>query len=221
MIKDDTFARKKRISILVILFTFLIFISIFLLPYLGQWLIVEDKLQESEIIVVLTGSVRDRILQAVDIFNEKYSDKIVLVNTNHARHDIFLERGLKIPPGSAQLNKMAAIDLGVPEENIFILEGNARSTQDEALILREYIDSNETIKSIILVTSKYHSRRSKTIFTKAFSYLDREINIYSSPSKYDSFYAEQWWMDGNDIESVVLEYIKLANFYFRTQFLLG
>ena len=66
-----------------------------------------------------------------------------------------------MPPGHAQRSKMAAIDSGVPEENILILDGNIRSTQDEALILREYIRNNKEIESIILVTSKYHSRRSK------------------------------------------------------------
>jgi hypothetical protein len=50
--------------------------------------------------------------------------------------------------------------------------------------------------------------------------LDREISIYSSPSKYDTFNASQWWKDKEDIKWVVLEYLKLANFYFREQFLL-
>ena len=211
---------KKRTTILVILLAFFIFVSVFLMPNLGQWLVTEDELQESDMIVVLTGSVPDRILQAVDIYNERYSDKLVFVNSYRVGYDIFVERGVEIPPGDAQLSKMVAIDLGVPEENILILEGNAKSTQDEALIIREYIRNNRAIESIILVTSKYHSGRSKRIFRKALSGLDREISIYSSPSKYDPFNVNQWWKDREDIKLVVLEYLKLANFYFREQFLL-
>jgi len=214
------FTGKKRTTILVILFVFFIFVSVFLMPNLGQWLVTEDELQESDMIVVLTGSVPDRILQAVDIYNERYSDKLVFVNSYRVGYDIFVERGVEIPPGDAQLSKMVAIDLGVPEENILILEGNAKSTQDEALIIREYIRNNRAIESIILVTSKYHSGRSKRIFRKALSGLDREISIYSSPSKYDPFNVNQWWKDREDIKLVVLEYLKLANFYFREQFLL-
>ena len=115
---------------------------------------------------------------------------------------------------------MAAIDLGIPEEDVLILEGNSRSTQDEALTIREYIRNNREIKSIILVTSKFHSRRAKQIFKKALSVLDREIDIYSSPSKYDPSSANQWWKDREDIKWVVLEYLKLATFYFWEQFLL-
>jgi uncharacterized SAM-binding protein YcdF (DUF218 family) len=220
MKQNNMIIDKKITTILVILFAFFIFVSVFLMPNLGQWLVAEDDLQASDMIVVLMGSFPDRILQAVDIYNERYSDKLVLVNGYRVDYDIFVERGIEIPPGNAQLSKMAAIDLGVPEENILILKGSAKSTQDEALIIREYIRNNRAIESIILVTSKYHSGRSKKIFRKVLNGLDREINIYSSPSKYDPFNVNQWWKDREDIKWVVLEYLKLANFYFREQFLL-
>jgi len=111
--------------------------------------------------------------------------------------------------------------LGVADENRIILEGNAKSTQDEALTIREYIRNNREISSIIIVTSKYHSGRAKKIFRKTLSSLDREINIYSNPSKYDPFNASQWWKDREDIKWVILEYLKLAHFYFWEQFLLN
>ena len=218
MKRNNMITGKKITTILVILFAFFIFARVFIMPNLGQWLVAEDELQESDMIVVLTGSFPDGIMQAVDIYNKRYSDKIVLVNSYRADYDIFVERGLEIPQGKAQLYKMAAVDLGVPEENILILEDNAKSTQDEALIIREYIRNNRTIESIILVTSKYHSGRSKKIFRKALRGLDREINIYSSPSKYDPFNASQWWRDREDIKWVVLEYLKLVHFYFWDQF---
>ena len=211
---------KKITTILVILFAFFIFVSVFLMPNLGQWLVVEDDLQASDMIVVLMGSFPDRIMQAVDIYNERYSDKLVLVNGYRVDYDIFVEKGVEILPGNAQLSKIAAIDLGVPEENILILAGGAKSTRDEALIIREYIKNNRAIESIILITSKYHSGRSKKIFKKVLSGLDREINIYSSPSKYDPFNVNQWWKDREDIKCVLSEYLKLAHFYFWEQFLL-
>ena len=139
---------KKIMTILVILFTFFIFVSLFLIPNLGRCLVVEDELQASDIIVVLSGSLHDRIPQAVDIYNKKYSDKIVLINTYNPNYDIFSKIGLGMPTRYAQLNKIAAMNLGVPEENILILEGDAKSTQDEALIIREYIRNNRAIESL-------------------------------------------------------------------------
>jgi hypothetical protein len=62
--------------------------------------------------------------------------------------------------------------------------------------------------------------RAKKIFKKALSVLDREIDIYCSPSKYDPSNVNQWWRSREDFEGVVLEYLKLANFYFWEQFLM-
>jgi len=215
----NKFTGKKILLILVIVLAFFIFLSIFIVPNLGQWLVVIDELPESDIIVVLMGSVYDRILEAADLYNEGYSDRIVLINSYIVAKDIIISRGIKVY-GDTLISKMAAIDLGILEEDIIVLDGNSRSTQDEALTIREYIRNNKEIESIILVTSKYHSGRAKKIFKKALSVLDREIDIYSSPSKYDPFNVNQWWKDREDIKWVVLEYLKLVNFYFREQFLL-
>lgn len=211
---------KKIKNSLLILLVFIIFLSIFILQNLGQWLVIKDEPNKSDIIIVLTGSVHDRILQAVDLYHENYSNKIVLVNTYNMNYITNVEKGLEIPPGYAQLSKRFAINSGVPEKNIQILDGNARSTQDEALILREYIRHNKTIESIILVTSKYHSRRATTIFKRVLNYLDYKITVYSSPSEYDSFNDTQWWLSRKNIASVFTEYLKLAKFYFWDQFLL-
>jgi uncharacterized SAM-binding protein YcdF (DUF218 family) len=219
MKRYNKFIGKKILSVLVILLAFFIFLSIFIVPNLGQWLVVNDEVKKSDIIVVLMGSVYDRILEAVDLYNEGYSDKIILINSYITAKDIIINRGIKAY-GDTLLSKMAATDLGIPEEDVLILEGNSRSTQDEALTIREYIRNNREIESIILVTSKYHSRRAKQIFKKALSVLDKEIDIYSSPSKYDPSNVNQWWKDREDIEWVVSEYLKLANFYFYEQFLL-
>lgn len=219
MKRYNKFTSKKILPVLVILLAFFIFLSIFIVPNLGQWLVVTDELQEIDMIVVLMGSVYDRILEAADLYDEGYSDRIVLINSYITAKDIIINRGIKVY-GNTLLSKMAAIDLGIPEEDILILEGNSRSTQDEALTIREYIGNNREIESIILVTSKYHSGRAKKIFKKVLSVLDREIDIYSSPSKYDPSNVNQWWRNREDFQWVVLEYLKLANFYFWEQFLL-
>ena len=182
-------------------------------------MVVNDELKKSDVILVLMGSVYDRILEAADLYEEGYSDRIVLINSYIAAKDIIVDRGLQAY-GNTLLSKMAAVDMGIPEEDIIILDGNSRSTQDEAMTFREYIKKNKEIDSIIIVTSKFHSRRAKQIFKKALSVLDREIDIYSAPSKYDPSNVSQWWRNREDFEFVVFEYLKLAHFWFREQFLL-
>ena len=219
MKENNKFRGKKILFVLGVLLAFFILVGIFIVPNLGQWLVVMDELQDSDLIVVLMGSVYDRILEAVDLYDEGYSDRIVLINSYLAAKDIIIDRGIEAY-GNTMLSKMAAMDLGVPDDDIIVLDGNSRSTNDEAMTIREYVRNNKEIKSIILVTSKFHSGRAKKIFEKALSVLDREIDIYCSPSKYDPSNVNHWWRNREDFEWVVFEYLKLANFYFWEQFLL-
>ena len=219
MKRYNKFRGKKILSVLGIILAFFILAGIFIVPKFGQWLVVNDEVKESDVILVLMGSVYDRILEAVDLYQESYSGKIILINSYIAAKDIIIDRGLQAY-GNTLLCKMAAVDMGIPEEDIIVLDGNSRSTQDEAITFREYIKKNEEIDSIIIVTTKFHSRRARQIFVKALSSLNREIEICVRSSKYDMSKVDEWWRNREDFEWVVFEYLKLANFYFREQFLL-
>ncbi len=205
--------QKKLIISLIVLMIILVIVF----PRLGKWLVAEDEIVKSDIIVVLMGSVPDRILEAVDLYQDGFADQIVMVNTHMVGYDILLNRGVEIP-GNAQLSQSAANSLGVQDEDILILDGNAKSTQDEAVIIKNYLRDKKNIDSIILVTSKYHSKRTKKIFVKALDGLNPGIIVTSSPSKYDTYNSEHWWRNREDVKRVIFEYLKLFNFYTREQF---
>ena len=108
MKRYNKFISKKILLVLVFLLAFFILAGIFMVPSLGQWLVVNDELKESDVILVLMGSVYDRILEAVDLYNEGYSDRIVLINSYIAAKDIIVDRGLQAY-GNTLLSKMAAV----------------------------------------------------------------------------------------------------------------
>lgn len=85
---------KKRIFILIII---LVMILSLIIPNLGNWIVSEDELTESDIIVVLMGSVSERILEAVDLYQEGLSDKIIFVNDYMSGKDVLLDEGVEIP----------------------------------------------------------------------------------------------------------------------------
>ena len=195
----------------------ILLLLLFSLPSLGNFLIVEDTPQSVDAIIVLMGSGPDRMLGAVDIYKQGYSDKIIMVRNMVSGYDLAAELGVVIPH-AVDIAKDVAVQLGVPDECIEILPGDALSTGDEAVIVREYLKKESQANSLMIVTSKYHSRRSKVLFVKAMKSLDREIKIISCPTKYDNFNATQWWKNREDLKLGVLEYFKLLNFYVREQF---
>ena len=187
------------------------------LPSLGSFLVAEDEPQKSDIMVVLMGSGPDRMLGAVDLYKQGYADEIVMVRNMVSGYDLGVSQGVKIPHDT-DIAREVAVQQGVPEEKVTVLPGDALSTQDEAIAVREYLKSEPDIDSLIIVTSKSHSERAKKIFVKAMSSLDREINVLSCPTEYDDFNAEKWWQNREDLKHGALEYLKLFHFYLREQF---
>lgn len=185
-------------------------------PRLGHLLVAEDQLK-SGVVVILMGSIPDRVLEAVDVYQDDFAEKIVFVRSYMSGYDKLVERGVTIP-GNADISKLAVVELGVPEDIIVLLDGNAQSTKDEAIHVREYLRENTDINTIVLVTSKYHSARSKRTFVKVLKKLDREIEVLSRPSKYDDFNPDRWWKKREDAKRVVLEYLKLMHFFAWEQF---
>ncbi|MDD4436576.1 MAG: YdcF family protein [Tissierellia bacterium] len=163
-------------------------------------------------IVVLMGSGPDRILEAVDLYQEGCGDRIVMVENNQPGYDLLAKRGVTLLR-DAHLAKSVGVQLGVPGEAFVILPQNALSTQDEARRVVKYLQANEEIDSMILVTSQYHSARAYKIFDWAADDLERDVKIVSKPSRYDEFDAKHWWRSREDAKRVVMEYLKLANFY--------
>jgi uncharacterized SAM-binding protein YcdF (DUF218 family) len=209
--------RPKKLFITVIVILVVVALIRLSLPSLGDYLVAEDEPQPSDIIVLLMGSGPDRMLGAVDLYNQGYADEIVMVRNMVRGYDLVVSQGVQIPHDS-DIARDVAVQLGVPEEKITVLLGDALSTQDEAIAVREYLKNEPDIDSLIIVTSKSHSGRAKKIFVKAMESIDREVQVISCPTQYDDFNTEGWWQSREDLKRGVLEYFKLINFYTREQF---
>ena len=209
--------KPKKLFTTVIVILVVVALIRLSLPSLGNYLVAEDEPQQSDIIVLLMGSGPDRMLGAVDLYHAKYADEILMVRNMVRGYNLVVSQGVNIPHDT-DIAKDVAVQLEVPEEKITVLPGDALSTQDEAIQVREYLKNEPDIDSLIIVTSKSHSGRAKKIFVKAMSSIDREIKVLSCPTEYDDFNADRWWKDREDLKRGALEYLKLMHFYVKDQF---
>ena len=145
--------------------------ALFSLPVLGNFLVVQDEPVHSDIAVLLMGSGPDRMLGAAGLFEAGYLDGIVMVRNLVRGYDLAVNRGIQIPH-DAEIAREVAVQLGVPEDRVTILPGDALSTKDEALAVLKYLEGKKDIDSLIIVTSKYHSRRAKAIFARAMKSME-------------------------------------------------
>jgi len=176
-----------------------------ILKSIGDFLIVENQLKKTDIIIVLAGSIPDRTMEAADIYNDGYSKKILLTKEILPRSfEILLEKGVKIPEGY-DINKIVLTSLGVSDDDIESLDKRVQSTYEEASAVKNFVRENG-YDSLILVTSKTHSRRAYLTFR---SFLGNEIEIINKPTKYDDFNPDTWWTKRKDAKQLFFEYIKM------------
>lgn len=176
---------------------------------LGRALVAEDPLREADAIVVLMGSVPDRVVHGVDLYREDYSDNLVMVRTReYDDYEIMETLGLEIPD-AVDINKDIALQLDVPQEDIVVLDYGSDSTFDEAVAVKQYVEAQGK-ETVIVVTSRYHSARSKKTFQRV---LGDNFEVLSSPSPYDPFDPEGWWKHRSQARSVIFEYQKFINLY--------
>lgn len=181
-----------------------------LLTAIGGFLMVQDDPRPADAIVVLSGSLPDRIMEAVDLYQAHRAPRIVLTREELLPGlEALRARGGSLPEHHEQ-NLSVAQQLGVPGSVISVMPTPTSSTVTEAGALVAYLYS-QRIHSILLVTSKAHARRARLIFrTLAGS----TLSIAVCPSRYDPIAATDWWHHRGFVRRVVIEYGKLLNYIF-------
>jgi uncharacterized SAM-binding protein YcdF (DUF218 family) len=180
-----------------------------LLRSLGRFLVVDQVPERADAIVVLTGSFPDRILEAVDLFDGDFAPRIVLcrepenVGYRHLR-----ERGV-VMPRVFERNRIVAEQLGVPSEAITVLDRTGDSTFSEARAVLDYL-AQIGATSMLLVTSKYHTRRAGAIYRHLAG---DSMRVITRPARYGRFQPDAWWRDRRSLRRAVVEYQKLLLFH--------
>jgi len=172
---------------------------------LGSFLVVNDYEKPADIIFVLNGDVNTRPFMAQKLFAEGLAPLIVIPQ---AEDTPTVELGLY--PNTTQVAVQVLAELKVPAENILVLpfaEGEgATSTRDEALILRQYLEE-ENFNRVIVVSSAFHTRRTKWMFDKVLNGVAVDLTLAAAP--YPSFDESNWWKNEGGFLTFFNEYLKI------------
>lgn len=193
--------RAARVLLLVILtltFVALLLVALHrpLLTAAGRFLIVADPLDRADVIVVLSGGRSDeRVGQAAALFRRGLAPLVLLSGGESLM-------GISVP----DLLRRQALAHGVPERAL-LYERSSTSTAEQARFLRPLLE-DRGVRRAIVVTSSYHTRRTRLLFRRTFEGSAVEIRVY--PVQQDWYRPEEWWTREQDTETVVLEYIKLT-----------
>jgi uncharacterized SAM-binding protein YcdF (DUF218 family) len=187
----------------------LILILALLLPRAGAWLVVADRLEKSDAIVVLGGTMYERPLEAIELLNDGWAPRIYLFREIADWGEVeLLKRGVPYTR-SVDVQIDAMVRLGVPRDAIRVLD-QANSTAEESTHVLRLV-TREKYSRVIVVTSKQHTRRARLVMRRRLEGTGVEVIV--RPSRYDLSPVDRWWSNRSTLRFTVFEAQRLLGYW--------
>jgi uncharacterized SAM-binding protein YcdF (DUF218 family) len=203
--------RRSKIQRLLIGFVVLIAAWTLLAWSAARHLVVSAPLQRADAIVVLSGSacLLERTQEAADLYNSNVASRVVLTNDNlqgtwssaEQRNPFFYER--------ARDNLVLT---GVPQQRIEVIYEPVTGTYDEVRTVRDYAQA-QGFRSILVVTSGYHSRRALWTLQRVFKDSNVEIGLQAVDTGIQTPSPLTWWLHPRGWQMVAGEYVKSVYYH--------
>jgi uncharacterized SAM-binding protein YcdF (DUF218 family) len=170
--------------------------------FAAEWLSVSDKPQKSDAIIVLGGDF-SRPFQAADLYKQEFAAK-VYVSSPVREHSLRLldEAGIAFPR-QEEVYRQILLKKGVPADAIEFFGKELISTAAEAKTVQALFAGKA--HKLIVVTSPFHLRRTRMIFTDALP--DTDIRFVATA--YEPL-PKQWWTSQDAARNVLLEIPKIV-----------
>jgi uncharacterized SAM-binding protein YcdF (DUF218 family) len=173
--------------------------------FIGQWLVREDPLAHADVIVVLSGHLPDRAVEAARIYQAGYATQVWVSPPLSPVDELKLMKIAYL--GEDFYNEKVLLAEGVPADAIRVLERPSANTEEEVREIKDTLASSD-LHSAIIVTSKVHTRRVGTIWRKLVGSEPKAIVRFAKEDPYD---GAHWWKHTHDALDIVRETLGLLN----------
>jgi uncharacterized SAM-binding protein YcdF (DUF218 family) len=202
-ILPDASPRKRRAWPWILCFVFFFLLNAFF--NLGRWLVVEDPLSHASAIAVLSGRMPSRSLEAARLYRSGYAPEVWLTHSTEPGATL---AKLSVPyTGEDAYDRLILIQQGVPESAIRIIDPPIENTADEVITIGRNLQQKQDRK-VIIVTSKVHTRRTRSLWRLLSGKQGQAIVRGVSD---DSFDPPHWWRTTTDALDAVREILGLLN----------
>ena len=175
------------------------------------WIDFSEAPAPADMIVVLSGSDYGRALYAAELYAERLAPEVWLCRENVSGPTL-LARSLGVnAPTEGEILYDILLGKGVPKRNIRRYGTGVMSTVDEARQFRR--EAKPEGRRILVVTSRYHARRSRLIFGDILK--GSLVSVVATPHER---FERRWWRDQAMAKAAILEYIKLLYYLLGGRF---
>jgi uncharacterized SAM-binding protein YcdF (DUF218 family) len=148
------------------------------------------------IVTISGGDTNARTKEAIELYQNGWAPLLVF---SGAAQD-------KSGPSNAEAMRRQAVDAGVPE-NVILIEEYGETTKQNAENTQTIFEQN-SISSVILVTSGYHQRRAALEFNAR-----TDVAVRNHPVASDNQWSAWWWATPIGWFLAIGEFIKIIAFF--------
>jgi len=151
-----------------------------ILRYIGESWVIDEPSARADAIIMLSDDnyYADRATRAAELSRQEVAPVVVASG-----------RRLRPNAGLSELMEHDLIERGVPKNKILRFDHNAADTIEEAELLRK-LAQEKRWRSVIIVSSNYHTRRVRYIFKKIFP---SSIAVSVAGARDAEFDPDHWW----------------------------
>lgn len=179
-----------------------------ILREVASFLITEDSLEPAAAIVILGGHLPFREMEAARLYRAGWAPSVVIVRgARREEWKALQDLQIELKEGW-ELSREVLIRQGVPPSAILVPEKEAEGTLEESQVAVRALKPENL--SVILVTSKFHTRRTRLTWNYVTEGRSKAIVRAAGQDPFD---PARWWRERRFVLAVVREYLGLVNYY--------
>ncbi len=191
-------AGRIFLNLIILLFLAVFCLALYLvrhplLRFIAESWIVEDTLDKADALIVLGDDnfYADRVTRGAQLFREGKAPVVVASG-----------RRLRPSAGIAELMEHDLVERGVPRDKIVRFSHDGESTLEEAQALARIVKERKW-HSVMVVTSNFHTRRTRYIFLRVFP---QSVEVRVASARDGDFDPEHWWEKRKSIKELTKEF---------------
>jgi len=163
---------------------------------------VDDPLVRADAIVILGGGIETRPFEAARLYHQLLAPKILILKPATGG-----TAALGIMPPEVEINRTILVQQGVPDVAVVNADEDVTDTYEESLAVRHWAETNG-VKTLIIATDVFHSRRVRWLFRKQLKGLGIQVLVRAVPVR--EYTTDNWWRKEQGIVAFQNEVLKYA-----------
>ena len=178
-----------------------------ILKSLSSYLIKVDEPRKVDVIFVLSGAAYDRGMKAAEVFKQGWATRIVCTGGNKDATALALGKDYY----ECDLTRSAILLTGIDSNAVTTLPQGTSTFEESEAIEKYCVDQN--IKSCIVVSSLFHTRRVSRTVKKKLEQAGVDTYLIGAPSRF--YEPTAWWKSEYGLLDLNNEYVKLGYYFIK------